>query len=995
MTTMTCPAAVCVRSILRFTLLLMVGIVLVVPRPAKAQASSPRVPDDAKTFRPVDLRCEYLTEPRGIDAGEPRLSWRIESGRRGAAQSAWQVIVASTPEKLARGEGDLWDSGKVAGGETNQILYAGKPLASRQLCHWKVRAWDESGRPGAWSTTATWSMGLLQPGDWSAAWISSRDDAPLHTERQKLHLPPAQHFRREFRAAKTVQRATVYASALGLYELHLNGRRVGETWFEPGWADYGRRVHYRTHDVTPLLRRGANAIGGIVADGWYAGYVGYGQLVGYGPHRTGRNLYGRTPALLVQLEIEYEDGSRTVVGTDPGWRCTRSGPIREADFLMGETYDARAELGGWAMPGYDAAQWDAAIPAEANGRVEAPFTDGVGTRLVDLGFRPPPVRQAYAAPPVRVTQELPVRRITQPKPGVHIFDFGQNFAGVVRLQVKGTAGTRVQLRFGEMLHRDGRLMTENLRKARATDTYVLRGDPAGETWTPRFTYHGFQYVEVTGLPGPAARETLTGLVLHNDTPLRGGFECSDEVMTQFAQNAQWTQRANYVEVPTDCPQRDERLGWMGDAQAYVRTASFHADIAAFFTKWMDDVAESQRSFGAFPDYAPYPMAHGQPGKSFGTAWTDAGVICPWTIWQVYGDTRMLERHWASLTRFMEWRQASTAPDGLGTSIGNPWGDWLNVDDPTPIEYVDTCYHALVCGQMAEMADVLGRPAEAAMYRERRARVRKAFAQHYLNQDGTLKVPSQTAHVLALWADMLMRPQQAAAAASLAKKIAANGYHMSTGFLGTRALLLALSAHGQHDLAVRLFQNRTYPSWGYEVVNGATTVWERWDSFTTEHGFDGRNGKQNAAMNSFSHYAFGAAMEWAYRVLAGIDTDGPGYRRIVIRPRPPRPAGRPTATGDEGGAVPPIHWVRAHYDSIHGRIASAWTQKADQFELEATIPPNTTATVWLPARSVTAVKEGGSPLSKAVGVKDARVTDGAVHAEVGAGTYRFVVEQPER
>lgn len=966
-------------------LALLVALHLVggIPVTATAEPAPPGIATaNVDAFRPVALRCEYLVEPRGIDATQPRLSWRIEAPRRGAAQTAWQVLVAASAAALARDDGDLWDSGKVTGDTTSQIVYAGRALPSRAFCHWKVRAWDENGQPGPWSTAATWTMGLLQPGDWTATWISFRDTTPLHMERATLSLPPAAHYRREFDAAKPVRRATLYASALGLCELQLNGERVGDACFQPGWSDYAQRAHYRVHDVTALMMSGVNALGAIVAEGWYAGYVGYGELVGYGPHRTGKNFYGKTPALLAQLEIEYVDGTKASVVTDPTWRVTRAGPIREADILMGETYDARLELGEWARAGFGAANWEGAIPASENPAVEAPFTDALGIRTVHLGFRAPPRLQAYSAPPIRITEELPTRLITSPGAGVHIFDFGQNFAGVARLSVKGPAGTIVRLRFGEMLHRDGTLMTENLRQARATDTYVLRGDPAGEEWTPRFTYHGFRYVELTGLPEAPTPATLTGLVLHNDTPLTGNFECSDEVMTRFALNAVWTQRANYFEVPTDCPQRDERLGWMGDAQAYVRTASFNADIAAFFTKWLDDVAEAQLSFGAYPDYAPYPMAHGQPGKNFGTAWTDAGIICPWTLWKVYGDTRVIERHWPGMTRFMDWRRASTAPDGGGTSIGNPWGDWLNVNDPTPVEYVDTCYHALVCAQMAEMAAASGRAAEAANYRHRLERVQRAFGQRYLASDGTLKVTSQTAHVLALWAGLLAPPLRAPTAARLAGLIAANGNRMSTGFLGTRALLLALSENGQHDTAVRLFQNRVYPSWGYEVVNGATSVWERWDSFTTEHGFEGKDGKQNAAMNSFSHYAFGAVMEWAYRVLAGIDTRGEGYRHILIRPRPPSPAAHPGAA--------PLQWVRAHYDSPHGRIVSAWRQTDGRFELDVTIPANTRATVWLPTNQVAAVTEGGVALARVDGVGEARLESGEVRVDVGAGSYRFAV-----
>jgi alpha-L-rhamnosidase len=424
---------------------------------------------------------------------------------------------------------------------------------------------------------------------------------------------------------------------------------------------------------------------------------------------------------------------------------------------------------------------------------------------------------------------------------------------------------------------------------------------------------------------------------------------------------------------------------MGDAQAYVRTASYNADVAAFFTKWLDDVDEAQRSFGAYPDYAPYPMAHGGGGKTFGTGWTDAGIICPWTIWQVYGDTRVLERHWNSMTRFMDWRHASSTPEGLGTSLGNPWGDWLNVNENTPIEFIDTCYHALDCALMADMADVLGRKLEAANYRARRAKVSAAFNKTYLKPGGALAIETQSAYVLALWVGLIPEKQIPAAAAHLAERVAKNDYRMATGFLGTRSLLPALTSAGQHDLATRLFQSRRFPSWGYEVVNGANTVWERWDSFTTEHGFNGAAGNQNAAMNSFSHYAFGAVMEWAYRSLAGIDTDGPGYRRLTIRPQPPAPDSNPENA--------PISWVRAHHDSMHGRIATAWKLDAGRFTLDVTIPPNTTATIHLPNATTERTTESGTPLANATGIGATKQDGSTLRIEARAGSYRFAVAPP--
>lgn len=930
----------------------------------------------AANLRPRGLRCEYLENPAGLGEPRPRLSWRVEADERGQRQTACRILVASTAQGLAAEQGDLWDSGRLGTSETINLVYQGKPLGSRQACFWKVQAWDQDGQASAWSTNAQFSLGLLQPADWKARWISFRDQRPLHRSRDQLYLPPARYYRKEFTAGKSIERATLYASALGLGEFHLNGRRVDDHYFEPGWSDYLQRVYYRAHDVTALVRPGANALGAIVADGWYSGYVGYGLLVGYGPNRTGRNIYGKTPALLAQLEIVYADGSQEMIVTDPSWRQTGEGPIREADLIMGEFYDARLEPSGWAQAGFAEDRWDKAVAAGDNGSVKTTFSDAAGDREVELGFQEPPRLQAYSGPPVRVTGELPARRLTEPRPGVYIFDLGQNFAGLIRLKIKGPAGKKVQIRYGEMLHPDGRLMTENLRRARATDYYVLKGDPAGETWSPRFTYHGFQFVELEGLEARPGLDAVTGLVLQSDTPPVSAFECSDEVINRLFKNILWTQRANYLELPTDCPQRDERMGWMGDAQIYARAATCNADVAAFFTKWLDDVEEAQRDFGAYPDYCPYPMAHGTPRKTFGTAWMDAGIICPWTIWQVYGDTRVIERHWASMSRFMNFRAAATTPEGLGVSIGNPWGDWLNLNENTPIPYIDTCYHALTSRQMAEMAEAIGRKTEAANYRKRFEDLKGAYRKAYVQADGTLAVDSQTAYVLALDMGLLPDTLVQPAADELARKIADNGFRMATGFLGTKPLLKALSDHGHHDLALRLFQSRQFPSWGYEVVNGATSIWERWDSYTKEDGF----GRHNAAMNSFSHYSFGAVCEWMFRCLVGLDTDSPGFQHLVIRPGPP-------GAGEVSG-VTPIGWVKAEYRSPRGTIRVNWKRAGNQFDLEVTLPANTSATIHMPAATARDITENGQPLAGARGVQVLRTQGDRTLLEAGSGHYRF-------
>ena len=958
---------------------------------------------------PMALKCEWLEGPEGIGSREPRLSWIVTApdADRGQRQSAYRILAASEPALLEPGRADRWDSGRVDSGETLGIAYAGKPLASGDRVCWKVMAWDRDDRESAWSEPAAFSLGLLEAADWKGRWIAARDQAPLHAEPRKLHLPPARQYRKPFATAKPVKRAVLHGTALGIVDWSIDGRRVSEDLFEPGWADYHRRVHARSHDVTGLLAAaGPHCLGATVADGWYAGYVGYGLLVGYGPHKTGRNIYGKTPAILCQLDIDYADGSRESIVTDPSWQVTDSGPTREADLLMGERYDARRELAGWDTPSAsgdggsasgDTSAWQAAVLAETNAAEQAPFFEPGLSREVRVGFVKPAEIVSYAAPPIRITQELAATRVTEWKPGIFIFDFGQNFAGVVQLKVTAAAGTEITLRHGEMLHSDGRLMTENLRKARATDTYVCKGGGV-ETWTPRFTYHGFQFVEVTGLPAGTLPplDTVMGLVLHNDTPLVGRFACSDDLLTRFWQNTQWTQRANFIEVPTDCPQRDERLGWMGDAQIYARTATFNADVAGFFTKWIDDVREAQRQdgvdAGAYPDYAPYPFAHGKPGATFGTAWTDAGVICPWTMATVYGDRRLVERHWESMKRFMDWR-ARLDPQLEGVAAGNEWGDWLNVDETTPTAFIDLCEHAQSARMMTQMAFMLGRGDEGAVYSRRFEDLAASFRRNYLRADGMVAVDTQTACVLALEMGLVPDEKTAAVAQQLAGRIEKNGFRMATGFLGTKAILPVLSAHGHHDLACRLFQSREFPSWGYEVEQGATSVWERWDSFTREHGFEGATGKNNAAMNSFSHYAFGAAMEWGFRTLAGIDTIDAAFARIRIRPRPPTPGSNPQR------AV--IEWVKADYDGPRGPIQSHWRRLDGGIEMRVRIPANTTAMVHVPARDAARVTEGeptgagglrdGLPVAAGdvPGVKVVEAGAGEVILEVGSGEYRFV------
>ncbi|HET8631741.1 MAG TPA: family 78 glycoside hydrolase catalytic domain, partial [Thermomicrobiales bacterium] len=824
------------------------------------------------------LRCEYLVNPLGLDVARPRLSWELTARRRGQRQTAYRVLVASDPATLAEDRGDLWDSGRVASDQSAHVVYDGPALASGQRAWWKVRAWDRDGVPADWSEPAWWEAGLLRPEDWAGQWIGLplQDTPPDEAAPDGLDgLVPSPYLRRVVRLPGAPRRARLYATARGVYELRLNGERVGDAVLAPGWTDYDRRIQYQIYDVTDLLRPGDNALGAILGPGWYAGHVGFG-------HRC--RHYGARPQLLLQLHVELDGGATLVVASDGAWRGA-TGPIRYSDLLMGEHYDARRDLPGWDEPGFDAADWR---PVDAQPRDAVPLV-------------------AERAEPVRVTEESPARAVTAPAPGVAIADLGQNITGWVRLRVRGEAGTRVQLRFGEVLNPDGTLYTANLRAARATDTYVLRGG-GDEIWEPRFTFHGFRYVEVTGYPGALAPDALTGRVVGSDTPLAGAFSCSSELVNQLQRNIDWGQRGNFLSIPTDCPQRDERLGWLGDAQVFVRTACCNRDVAAFFTKWLDDVADAQSAAGAYPDVAPrlVDAADGAP------AWADAGVIVPWTLWQHYGDTRIIERHWGAMTRWLDYLRRAN-PDLLWEARRNhDFGDWLSVEADTPKDVIATAYFAHDARLMAQMARAIGRDAEAADYADLAARIAAAFNAAYVTADGRVKGETQTAYALALHFGLLPPNLRPLAAGHLVADIERRGRRLSTGFVGVGYLCPTLTAAGHLDVAYRLLLNEEFPSWGYSIRHGATTIWERWDGWTAERGF------QDPGMNSFNHYALGAVGAWLYRAVAGIDTDPerPGYRHIVFHPRP-------------GGG---LTYARAELRSPYGPITSHWTIAGDTFTL---------------------------------------------------------------
>ena len=968
--------------------------------------------EDGGQLRPKDLRCEALQDPLGVGERAPVLSWTNESGRRSERQTAYQVLVASNPDALLKSEADLWDSAKVDSADSINVLYAGVPLASRAACVWKVRTWDRDGHPSAWSEPATWTMGLLTPQDWHARWIDaarpatggegagggsavvvvqratyaalnaggSRDvteivaklardgvedvrvtndtlggdpafddskqllvDLTFNGEAAHVTFPegsrlrftqppmPPPYLRRYFSAGRQpIRRATLYVTALGLYEMSLNGQRVGDHLLAPEWTDYNRRVRYQAYDVTALVKPGANVLGALLGNGWYAGHLGNG----------GYQQYGTVPALLAQLEIIGEDGSVEFVSTDEHWQ-THPSPTTASDFMLGESYDARREIPNWNQPGFDAKDWTA-----ANVRDEKP-------RALDW----------QVAPPVRQTTERKPIALSEPAPGHWTYDLGQNMVGVVRLKVTAPAGTTLTLRHAEMLQSDGTLYTTNLRGAPSVDTYVCKGD-GEETWQPRFTFHGFRYVELTGLPERPATDAVTGIVLGSDDPVAGSFVTSNAQINQLVSNVEWGQRGNYLSVPTDCPQCDERLGWMGDAQVFVRTATNVADVQAFFAKWLVDVDDAQDPSGAFTDVSP------ARGTGAGTpAWGDAGVICPWTIYEAYGDRRLLERHLPAMTKWVGWCREHSANGLRDHDRGGDYGDWLSVGADTPKDVIGTAYYAYSTHLLSKANQALGHAEEAAKYAGLFQEVRAAFNQAYVAADGHIKGHTQCVYALALKFELLPDAMRVKAVEFLAADIAAKGNHLSTGFVGVSYLLPVLTAGGKLDAAYALLNRDTFPSWLFSVRQGATTLWERWDGWTPDKGF------QDPSMNSFNHYSLGSCGEWLYQTVAGIDWDhaAPGYKHLVIRPRP-------------GGG---LTMVKASLRTVYGQVGSAWTLAEGKFNYDLTLPANTTATVTLPTGDAAAITADGKPLVELKEAKTAEAKDGDVTFTLGSGSYQFV------
>ena len=887
---------------------------------------------------PFDLRCEYCVDPVGVDVSRPRFSWVLRHSERGRTQSAYQILVASSKEKLLKDLGDMWDSGKVNSNQSVNVEYAGKPLESGKIYYWKVRWWDDKGRVSPYSKVAKFEMGLLKPEDWKAKWIAGGN-----------------LLRKKFVIDGKVRLARAYISGLGYYELRINGRKIGDRKLDPGWTDYEKIVLYSVYDITEFLTEGENVVGIMLGNGRF----------NIKPERRKRPFpaykhYGE-PRAILQIKIEFADGKQKLILTDESWKVAK-GPIIEDDIYDGEVYDARLEKEGWDRPGYDDSSWENAKIIEPPG----------GKMFSQATF-----------PPIRVVKILQPVSVSNPKPNVYVFDFGQNFTGWVRLIVSGPRGTKVKLRYAELLNPDGTVNMATARGAKATDTYILKGDGV-EVYEPRFTYHGFRYVEVTGFPGVPSINNLQGIVVHTDVKPVGSFLCSNQLINDIHRNILWGQVSNLMSVPTDCPQRDERMGWMGDAQLSAEEAIYNFDMAAFYTKWIRDIKAAQMEDGSVPDVVP-PYWSLYPADP---AWGTACVIIPWYLYLYYGDKRILEENYEVMKRWVDFLSSKAENYILKFS---KYGDWCppgQIKSPsTPGEVVSTlCYYEDVV-LLSKIARILGKKEDADKYAEMAEKIKEAFNKRYLAEkyytplkdvlDAIMPVSySQTANVMPLYLDMVPPDKEKSVIENLIwDLVVAHDYHLNTGIVGTRYLFDVLTKYGYVDVAYKIVSQTTYPSWGYMIKEGATTVWERWEYLA------------GLGMNSHNHIMFGSVDTWFYKTLAGINVDPsfPGFEKIIIKPH---------VVGD-------LTHAGASLKTVRGLVVSKWWKEEKSLVLEATIPVNSTGEVYVPKMDLKnpVIKEGEKIVWKdkafiqgVSGITSAREEEKYIVFNVGSGTYFFKVEE---
>ena len=925
------------RRIRRKTLLVIAAAGLFCrPAPVRASASGGLVPSG--------LKCEYRTEPLGIDSPAPRLNWIVESGLRDQAQSAYQVLAADSLQALALDTGNLWDSGKVLSGETLNIVYGGKPLRSGQRCFWKVRVWDRGGTASPWSAPSSWEMALLSPADWKGRWIGDGRPTPARDE-DFFKDDPAPLFRKEFTLPADVRGARLYIAGLGYYEAALNGRRVGDQVLDPGWTNYAKRVFYSPYDVTGLLRKGPNCLGIMLGNGWYNPL----PLLMWGNRNIRESLPVGRPCFIAQLDIELGDGSRISIATDASWK-SRPGPVLRNNVYLGEVYDARKEVKGWDRPGLDESGWLPAVP-------------GPGGAL-----------QAQPQPPIRVTAVIAPVKITRPEPGTFIADFGRNFAGLVRLHVEAPAGKTIRLRYGELLYPDGRLnpMTgvcgqikgkkangENVggpgspEIAWQSDTYIAAGGRE-EVYAPRFTFRGFRYAEVTGYPGVLDPASIEGLALNSDVGPAGSFSCSNELFNRIQEMVRRTFLSNIFSVQSDCPHR-EKFGYGGDIAATSEAFIDNFDMAGFYAKAVRDWGDAARPDGMLTDTAPFVGI-----QYCGVGWAMAHPLLLEQLYRYYGDRRLIEEQYETAAAWLDLVSAQN-PEGI---IKEGLSDHEGLEEASSPQMATPLYFQSA-RLMSRLAAVLGKAGDAARYERLAGGIRTAYLQRFLTPGtGTFSPTTQAGQAFALYTGLVPPGEKDAALSVLLKKVKEDGRgRLSTGIFGTKFMLDVLSGSGHADAAYGIVGRRTFPGWGYMLENGATTLWEHWEG--SDDTF------------SHNHPMFGSVSDWFFKWLAGIQPcpDAVGFDRIAIRPQP--------AAG--------LTWVKAFYDSMRGRISSEWKTEGGRFVLTVTIPANTTAEVHVPASDPSAVIEGDRPAKSVPGLLYKGIERGAAVFSVGSGTYIFSSE----
>ncbi|MDR9365603.1 MAG: family 78 glycoside hydrolase catalytic domain [Balneolaceae bacterium] len=877
-----------------------------------------------------DLEVEYFTNPVGIDDSNPRLSWKIESDQRNTIQRAYQVQVSKSSDFSEV----VWDTGVVNSDQSLHVRYEGPKLESRERYYWRNRVWDNHGNRSGWSEPAFWEMGLLNENDWQARWIEAG------FEQDSTVSSPSPMFRNEFKIDREVASARVYVTSHGVYEMEINGKRVGDRFFTPGWTSYNNRLQYQTYDITDFLETGDNAVGVTLGDGWYSGYLVWGDT---------RNHYGSTLGVLAQIEVTYKDGSTETIGTDKSWTSS-TGAILASDIYNGETYDARLENRGWSETGYDESDWSVVTVANHS-----------KDHLI-----------APEGPPVRKIQTIRPKQVLQTPEGDTVVDFGQNMVGWVQLSAEGPRGTEITLEHAEVLDKDGNFYMANIRAAEQLNTYIMKGEGV-EVWEPSFTFQGFRYVKVEGYPGELTLDDLTGVVLHSDMDPTGHFQTSNDLLNQLQHNIVWGQKGNFLDIPTDCPQRDERLGWTGDIQVFASTACFNMDASGFLTKWLRDVEADQNESGSVPYVVPNVLGEQAVGSS---GWGDASVVVPWTLYQAYGDKQILETQYESMKGWVDFMKERSAMDSTTYLWDNnfTFGDWLSFNSTAsdyPGAYTDkalisTAFFGHSTDLLARSARVLGKDSDAKDYEDLFENIKDAFQHEYLTPSGRIMSNTQTAYLLALQFDLLSDEMESKAAEYLISRVNERG-HLTTGFLGTPHLNPILTQFGYSEEAYELMLRKEYPSWLYPVTKGATTIWERWDGMKPDSTF------QNPGMNSFNHYAYGAIGEWLYKSVAGIDQKAPGYKEISIHPV-------------IGGK---LEHSRGVLNSSYGKIETSWNLDRETFTISVEIPENTTATVFLPEAMEEQVTENGENLRDGPkGVINISQREEGVEVKVGSGHYLF-------